>query len=111
MIIDFEIQFTKQPPSFIEIVKKLEEHTGLDNFDTRGNGISHNEFGDQWFIFEFHEKKIILFCIRPYVWYLLEAALAVLEEMGGRVENWDVRAEAKKPWSVVKNTYVNHSLL
>jgi hypothetical protein len=111
MTIEFEIHFTKQPPSFIEILKKLEEHTGVNNFNVRGNGIRHSEFGDQWFAFEFLDKKIILFSIRPYVWYILEAALAVLESMGGTVENWDVRAEAKKPWSVVKNTYVNHSLL
>lgn len=98
---DYIVKFKNGLPSTNVILENLKEQTGLEIKQTSKGSFEHSMFG-KVLTFECEDNSIVFFTPADRIFYLLGAALWVLKDMGGEIEDEDYYGGlplwAKLPW-------------
>jgi hypothetical protein len=113
MYFEYVVEFKEPPNSFETIISKVNELTGLE---IKGEVLPHGmmkiidpeEY--RGFGISIYSNKVTLHTGVHYMWYLLEATIAALEQLGGTA-NTKVSELARMKWNEVKTRYKVRNLV
>jgi len=108
MHFEYVVDFEEPPSSFEIIISKLKELTGLE-IEGEVSDLGMLKIMDKsdknlGFWISLFSNKVTIHTGAHYMWYLLEATIAALEQLGGRPHT-KVSELARMRWDEVKSSY------